>query len=75
MTTDRKNMIVSEEYVIRAINPETRPGNRTTRCYWSNEFGWVDFINGTRFLPSEKGTFLLPMGGEWEPVKVYRPKS
>ena len=52
------------------LNPDTtlvilKGDEPDDRLFWSNEQGWVDLANATRFALEEKDRLDLPMGGAW----------
>lgn len=44
-------------YVIKNINDDQR--------FWSNEHGWVETEQESRFTQIDRDTFALPIGGAW----------
>lgn len=39
--------------------------SESERAFWSNEYGWVDFFDATRFEEVNVRKYQLPIGGDW----------
>lgn len=59
------------KYVIRHKHDE--PGDEP--LYWNNDDGFVSADCATVFSQEERDSGDLPIGGEWEPAKLFQVRS